>query len=584
MNEYKSYTIITVDESIALTKYGAITIPSVGRYLDGRLTTEQLKEKASKHLVELGISESSDYLMARFPIQDSDEIMGNQLINLSIFKIDGLYCLDEQACRFYETKVGGGYHYASSSLGIDIETVICESNRRRALLILSEVFELNKNEMEGFNDKVTTSRFLKELAAFKRECNLSNGDYAFLNDVVTLGITTAPYHDGGESAKFTKRYKLHKSGTNVSRESRLLNELAQAGVSNWRKILAELEARLNQNENSLHKLEVHFASIDDIAKPLFSDPKSSFTIFSFIYLKAKALFRYLAENQPDNILAELFNLYNEFIHNGCRPFEVKLAFYTLITELGWSALSDSYYRLKKLDTYQKPSPYNSMGDEVELLKKDMEIAKKELEENRKKVDELNSNLLAAQNKLESEKEKFLKKETKLKADLSAVQQELRGEQDVSHQKETELRADLSAVQQDLKSERETSQQKESELNTRLEAVQQELKSEREASQELRKDLKTAWVDREASPREDEPSQPIIKEPSTYKHPTDAQINKMKKIDLLNLCKHRGITVVSSEKVADLRKKLISWSEVSSDIQDEYVQKTANETAEDLFGN
>ena len=518
MNVYKSYAIISLDESISLTKYGEITIPSEGRYLDGREVTDQLCEKVSKKLAALGISESSDYILARFPMTEDKDFIGRPYIKLSVFDLDGLFCLDEQACRFYETKVGGGYHYTCSDFKVDIEASVRESNRNRVLPILSDVFNIGINEIEDFSTQVENGRFFNKLAEFKRECTLPKEDYAFLNDVVTLGTITVPYGAESKREKFEKHYASHKAGKDVARESKLLKELSgKNNLCSLHDIMNALEMRLSQHESSLPRLETHFCSINDLKGSQFHSMDISYTILSFIYLKSKALYQELAERDPSNILTALAGLYTDITTDSTRKSEATIAYYVLICELGWSNLADSYYRWKKLSTFKEPAPYIPIGDKVKELKVNLESAKSELSQRQVTIEKLQDQL--------AEMELKLKREQSTSQELRHKLQNIETEYQASHRESAKPIAELVTDKQQPAETDEPEYQPDTQLTS--EAIEQS---------------------GESLPAND-PIQPIVN------NITLTQINKMNKDKLKEHCVRCNIELKGDENVRKLKDLL-----------------------------
>ena len=612
MSEYKSYTIITRDEAIRLNTFDKIIIPSKDRYIDGRLSKEQVSKLLSEHLIALGMRETSNYLLARFPVLNGASCLMEGVITLSLSDLDSLFCLDEDACGFYRDKVGGGHYYACTDIVIDIANVIQTSNKNRVRPILVEAFQFTDSELDKFSTNAQ-SRLMRALSKFKRECLLKKEDLSFLNDVVTFATIMTPYGTTESDDKTSKAVQLYRAGQNIAEPFPLLQKLIASTLNNKKDILSELEDCLHSGDTHLRWLEDNLRSMSK--KTLVSENHFfSYTVLCLMYLKVKALYRESEDNQPNEILRVLITWYNDIGQKNHRVTETKLALYCLITEFGWSAFADSFYQWKQLATFQKPSSYESISDTAITLKQELNESnnkvqglrdtladkQRELTDNQNKVQDLEDTLADKQRELTDNQNKVQdledtladkqreltdsqNKAQDLEGTLADKQRELTDSQnkvqdleDTLADKQRELTDSQNKVQDledtlaDKQRELTDNQNKVQDLEDTLTTKEQELADIKNELQRITNEWrrtksllheKNAVVEKlstqSTNVTHDKLSTPVSKKTLHFSTPqSPAQINRLNKTELLGLCQKLGVVVEGKPTNAELKKKLI----------------------------
>ncbi len=482
MNNYKSYAIITKDESIALTRYSEVLIPARNRYIDGLYSKLHMADLLNEHLSKIGISYSSDYLLVRFPANN----LVDGIITLSLFEIDAIYCLDQQALDFYQTTIRGGYHYTLINLSIDINAAFKKYNSGKIASIATDAFHITQEEQVEF-EVIFNSPLTQALLKFKRECRIPHNDFSFLNDVVTVVLITEPNITGNDT-KWGERISSYKSRVNIAEYSKLLEMLKNDAneTNDFFSIMQRIEEYFRASNSIVVALENHLKSISgDVASENFS-----LIIFCFIYFKAKSIFRQFEDNQPEKILPQLLSWFNEIPSKSERMPETKAAFFCLIKGLGWSVLADSFYQWKKLPTYTAPSDYESLGEraielEQQLTDSQQEVQsfKAQLDSSQTHAEELQRQLTDSQSKAKGYKDQLGASQVQaeeLKQQLTNSQQEVQCFKDQlnsSHTHAEELQRQLTDSQSKAKCYKDqlgASQVQAEELKQQLTNSQQEV--------------------------------------------------------------------------------------------------------------
>ena len=500
MSEDKSYTIITRDELIRLNTFGEITIPSKDRYIDGRLSKEQVSKIISNHLITLGMRETSNYLLARFPVPDDTSYLAKSVITLSLAGLDALLCLDEDACSFYRDKVGGGHYYECADIPIDMDSIIKESNKiqNRLLPIFSEVFKFSESELNKNRD-FSQSQIIHDLSKFKRECILKKEDLSFLNDVITFALITISDGDAksfDNKSNGNEKVKNYRGGIDIAKDSIFFKKIKANSIDSEKDVLVKIEGYLHSKDEHLRKLDDKLKSINK--EPIeFNELSFSYTIFCFMYLKVKALYREMEENQPEEIMKGLLDWYHGIIQNNQRVAAAKLAIYCLITEFGWSAFADSFYKWRQLATFQKPSDYESIGDTAIRLKRELsesqsEAARlgQELSDSQKSAKELEQQLTTSR----SEAQDFQKQLSDSQSEAARLDQELSDSQKSAKDLEQQLTTSRSEAQDfqkqlsDSQSEAARLDQELSDSQKSAKDLEQQLTTSRSEAQDFQKQL------------------------------------------------------------------------------------------------
>ena len=183
---YTYFALITLNESITLSKFGAVTILIVGRWVDAQLTKQQREQQIIQHLTVLGIKESSDYLLAQFISDES--VVGTPTVTITTERLQQLYCFDEQAVSFYNKKIRGGYHYALLNLCID--DAIVAGNRDRITPIARDMLGIPSEQIHTMQAQLFNSRFAQEISTYKREYPWQPNNLALVKDVATFAMIT----------------------------------------------------------------------------------------------------------------------------------------------------------------------------------------------------------------------------------------------------------------------------------------------------------------------------------------------------------------------------------------------------------
>ena len=205
----KDYAIISCEEMIHLLKHKKIEIPTALRCIDGWLPEEKFIKDLTQKLIDLGIYESSDYVIVRFKTENNKyEVKEN--ISIKISDIDPPFCLDTHATRFYKTKISAHIPFVDIGLNIGIDQIIDNTQKAEIEDILVNKFTIDIKDVSKHKVDVDKSRLHKNLTKFQRECPLPKVSFSHLNDIVTFAAVTPVNKD--DEVACEKRYKNIERG------------------------------------------------------------------------------------------------------------------------------------------------------------------------------------------------------------------------------------------------------------------------------------------------------------------------------------------------------------------------------------